>query len=230
MPLLWDSLTQHKSIMDLYQSWQQIHPFTHLFDLATISPSRRVTSSAEQVEEAAMALREAMAGTLNSHTRAKRWCSRSKPWWTGELAELRKQLGRDRRRPAGIGCVRDARRNLLRDIRKAKKECWNKFLQEAKGREVWTAGNYTALRLDRTGQALVDEEGNIAESQDEREAVILKGHFPKGPPGKYEPSAGGRTFERVDVHLVVSLLAKAANTAVPGDDRISADILKVFWQ
>jgi len=29
---------------------------------------------------------------------------------------------------------------------------------------------------------------------------------------------------------VDSLLAKAANTAAPGDDRISADILKVFWQ
>jgi len=42
--------------------------------------------------------------------------------------------------------------------------------------------------------------------------------------------AGGRAFERVDVHLVGYLLAKAANTAAPGDDRITADILKVFWQ
>jgi len=188
------------------------------------------TSSAEQVEEAAVALREAMVGTLNNHARAKRWCSRSKPWWTEELAELRKQLGRARQRPAGIGRTRDAQRNLRRAIRKAKKECWNKFLQEAKEREVWTAANYTALRLDRIGQALVDGEGNIAESQEEREAAILKGHFPKGPPGTYEPSAGGRVFERVDVHLVGYLLAKAANTAAPGDDRISADILKVFWQ
>ena len=38
------------------------------------------TSSAEQVEEAAVALREAMVGTLNSHARVKRWCSRLKPW------------------------------------------------------------------------------------------------------------------------------------------------------
>jgi len=95
---------------------------------------------------------------------------------------------------------------------------------------VWTAANYTALRLDRTGQVLVDGEGNIAESQEEREAAILKGHFPKGPPGTYEPLAGGQAFERVDVHLVGYLLAKAANTAAPDDDRISVDILKVFWQ
>jgi len=94
---------------------------------------------------------------------------------------------------------------------------------------VWTAANYTALRLDQTGQALVDEEGNIAKSQDEREAAVLKGHFPKGPPGRYKPSAGGQALEQVIAHFVSSLLAKAANTAAPGVDRISADILKVFW-
>jgi len=71
---------------------------------------------------------------------------------------------------------------------------------------------------------------NLAESKEEREVAIVKGHFPKGPPGTYEPSAGGRAFEWVDVHLVGYLLAKAANTAALGDDRISADILKVFWQ
>jgi len=91
------------------------------------------TSSVEQVEEAAVALWEAIVGTLNSHARAKRWCSRSKPWWTEELAELQKQLGRARRWPAGIGHVRDTRRNLRQAIRKAKKECWNKFLPGGKG-------------------------------------------------------------------------------------------------
>jgi len=188
------------------------------------------TSSAAQVEEAAVALQEAMVGTLNSHARRKRWCSRSKPWWTEDLAELRKELGRERRRPAGIGRARDARRNLRRAIQKAKKACWNRFLQEAKGGEVWVAASYTAPRLDRTGQALVDEDGNVAPSQDEREAAIFKGHFPKGPPGTYEPAASGQAFERVDAHLIGSLLAKVANMAAPGDDRISADILKVFWQ
>jgi len=41
---------------------------------------------------------------------------------------------------------------------------------------------------------------------------------------------GGRAFEQVDVHLVGSLPAKAANTSAPGDDRISAGIIKVIWQ
>jgi len=59
--------------------------------------------------------------------------------------------------------------------------------------------------------------------------VILKAHFPKGPPGTYEPAAGRRAFERVDAHLIGSLLAKVANALALGDDRISVDILKVFW-
>ena len=46
----------------------------------------------------------------------------------------------------------------------------------------------------------------------------------------YEPREGGHAFERVDTHLAGMLLAKAANTSAPGDDRISADTIKVFWQ
>jgi len=91
-----------------------------------------------------VALREAMVGTLDEHARRKRWCSRSKPWWTEDLAGQRREIGMERRRLAGIGRARDARRNLRRAIRKAKKECWNRFLQEAKGGEVWMAANYTA--------------------------------------------------------------------------------------
>jgi hypothetical protein len=42
--------------------------------------------------------------------------------------------------------------------------------------------------------------------------------------------SGGRAFERVNTQLVRSLLKVAANTSAPGDDRISAGIVKVFWQ
>jgi len=156
--------------------------------------------------------------------------SQSEPWWTEDLAELRKKLGRERRRPAGIGRVQNARRNLRRAIRKAKRECWNRFLQDAGAKEVWTAAGYTTPRIDKTGQTLVSEDGSIAESQEEREHAIMEAHFPRAPPGSSEPRVGGVAFERVDAHLVGTLLAKAANTSAPGDDRISVDIVKVFWQ
>jgi len=82
-----------------------------------------------------------MTATLDEHARKKHWCSRSKPWWCEELKELRKDLGRARRkwRVAGISRVKVARREFQRAIRKAKRDCWNRFLQEADGIKVWTA-------------------------------------------------------------------------------------------
>jgi len=51
-------------------------------------------STVEEVDGAALALREAMVGNLDQHARKKRWCSRSKMWWNLELRDLRKQLGK----------------------------------------------------------------------------------------------------------------------------------------
>jgi len=92
-------------------------------------------STVEEVDMAAATLREAMVGTLEQHARAKRWCSRSKRWWTPELKDLRKALGRARRgwRTKGMSRVQEARRELRRGIRKAKRDCWNRFLQESSG-------------------------------------------------------------------------------------------------
>jgi len=190
-------------------------------------------STKEQVTEAAGSLRESMTMTRDEHARKKRWCSRSKPWWCEELKELRKDLGRARRkwRVAGMSWVKAARREFRRPIRKAKRDCWNRFLQEADGNKVWTAVAYTTPRIDKAGQVLAREDGSIAEGPWEWEHAILQAHFPQGPPGSYTPAEeGGQTFRRIDAQLVRSLLRTAAKTSAPGDDRISAGIIKVFWQ
>lgn len=44
------------------------------------------------------------------------------------------------------------------------------------------AAGYTTPRIDKAGQALVAEDGSIAESQEEREQTIMAAHFPKAPP------------------------------------------------
>ena len=131
----------------------------------------------------------------------------------------------------GISRVQAARRELRRAIRKAKKDCWNCFLREAEGKDVWTAAGYTEPRIDKAGQALTLEDGAVAEGHHDREQAILAAHFPPAPAGSFAPAAaGGAAFTRVDARLVGSLLGKASNTSAPGDDRISAEILKVFWQ
>jgi len=112
-------------------------------------------STKEQISGIADRLRAAMTETLDRHAVQKRWCSRSKRWWTDELRDLRKTLGRVRRRK-DWEATRVAKRDQRREIRRAKRTCWNEFLQGAKGNKVWVATRYTADRLDKTGQAIRD--------------------------------------------------------------------------
>jgi len=131
---------------------------------------------------------------------------------------------------AGTSQVKAARWEFQRAVRRAKRDCWNRFLQEADGNKVWKAAAYTTPRIDKTGQALVRKEGTVAEGCRDRVWVILQAHFPWGPPGHFEAVQGGKAFERVDARLVRTHLKAAVSTSAPGDDRISADIVKVFWQ
>jgi hypothetical protein len=134
---------------------------------ANRTPLLNEESMVEEVDTAATGVKEAMTGTLDELAKKKRWCSRSKRWWSEDLKQLRQELGSARRewkhRPAGISRFKEARRNFRRGIRWAKWECWNWFLQECKGNNVWTATRYTTLRIDKAGQVLVDEDRNIAE-------------------------------------------------------------------
>jgi len=123
----------------------------------------------EEVDKAVARLKEVMTGTLDQLARKKRWCSRSKCWWSEDVKQLWHELGRARREfrhcPASISRFKEARHNFRRAIRQAKRECWNRFLQEGKGNDVWTAMRYMTPRIDKARQALVDEDGNIAEGR-----------------------------------------------------------------
>jgi hypothetical protein len=66
------------------------------------------------------------------------------------------------------------------------------------------------------------------EGQHDHEQALRTAHFPKAPPGDYEPQKGGHAFERINADLVGSLLGMAANWSAPGDDCISVGIIKVF--
>jgi hypothetical protein len=122
------------------------------------------------------------------------------------------------------------RRHFTSGIWRAKRECWNHFLQEGEGNDAWTATRYTTFRIDKAGQVLVDEKGTIAEEYYEGEQALLAAHFSKAPPNDYTPKEGGRAFKWVNAEMVGELLGKATNSSAPGDDRISAGILNIFWE
>lgn len=123
-----------------------------------------------------------------------------------------------------------ARRELRRAIRKAKRDCWNWFLQEADSNKVSTTARYTTPRINKRGKTLIRENGTITGGHWERGQVIFQAHFPPELLGTFKPAGGGQVFERVDVQLVGSLLKMTANTSATGDDRISVEIVKMFWQ
>jgi len=55
-------------------------------------------STEGEIEESVVALRSAMTETLERHVKQRRWCTRSKRWWTDKLRDLRKILARARRK------------------------------------------------------------------------------------------------------------------------------------
>ena len=90
------------------------------------------------IDEEAANIRQAMETTLNEHAKKRRVCVRSKVWWTKEITELRKERGRAvrnrRQNPAAYG---EAQRNLRRAIRRAKKSCWEEYVQGADKEQLW---------------------------------------------------------------------------------------------
>jgi hypothetical protein len=72
----------------------------------------------------------------------KRWSPRAKRWWTKELEEERDILAEARRTtPPSSDQFKQARNRWLRAIRKAKRECWERFLQASDPGQVWKAIN-----------------------------------------------------------------------------------------
>jgi len=87
------------------------------------------------------------------------------------------------------------------------------------------------VKLDKTGQAWRVEGGPLLEGSEAREKALIEAHLPVNPrPGGEieEEKEIGKGYKQVDEVLVGELLRKSSTTE-PGEDRISADILKVFW-
>src|SRR5258706_193978 len=80
------------------------------------------------------------------------------------------------------GAVREARRNLRRAIRRAKKACWNEFLENASGDDIWKAARYTAPRPDDSQRPLVNGT-TTAITREEKEAMVIQVAFPEPPTG-----------------------------------------------
>ena len=106
-------------------------------------PRRSILSDDSTVEELQGEIewiQSALIGILNEHSKVITICARSKRWWNEDIKTRRKNLGRAiRKRRRGEGReadVGEAMKALKRAIRKARKDCWEDFLNRAEGENV----------------------------------------------------------------------------------------------
>ena len=79
--------------------------------------------------------------------------SRSKAWWIEKLSDLRKLYNKARKlwkrspNQRTEEAYLDTRNSYFQEVKLAKTSCWNTFLENAQGKEIFKAFSYTKERL-----------------------------------------------------------------------------------
>ena len=86
---------------------------------------------------------------MKKHILRKKLSEKFKFWWSDELKILRKEMTKYRRKwkkDSDIQTEREyheARTNYYYEIKKAKSNCWNNFLENVSEKEIFKAFQYT---------------------------------------------------------------------------------------
>ena len=90
-------------------------------------------STKEDLDKEAQWFESKIAELLNNHAKITRVCAYSKQWWNEGVAEARRLWAKDKRKLSGDENrkqeLKQARNSYYRTIRKAKRLCWQNFLQ-----------------------------------------------------------------------------------------------------
>jgi len=103
----------------------------------------------EELEQLAQDLTKVITEAAEAAIPTMRIMERSKPWWNNELKALRKagsmacRAWKRAKTATALQAWREARNTYFHAIRKAKTNHWLEFLNNATGKEVFTAARYT---------------------------------------------------------------------------------------
>src|SRR6266480_5745514 len=152
--------------------------------------------SAESLEAEAEKLEKLITKLVEKHIPKKRLSERSKPWWSDKLKSLRKEMTKYRRRWRRYSDAQaqqeyhEARATFYYEMKKAKSKCWNNFLENASGKDIFKAFQYTKQnrveKLPIIQYQSENREVNAVTFQEKCNA-FLKTLFIK-PPESTEPS------------------------------------------
>ena len=186
---------------------------------------------------------EKLTKLLNKYTKITQITSYSKRWWNKEVAEARSTWAKDKRR---LGKDEDLKEELKQaqnqyfwTIKKAKRECWQRFLQgnsQLSGPAMDKNHCRTALKSTkplqfRTTPALKHSEGNTAVSMKAKEALVRRSIFPKPPPSLLDSPviSSGLAHIKITKEIVAQALTTQAATKAPSPDKINFQILQMVW-
>jgi len=109
----------------------------------------------EDLDNATALLTESIQEAAKRSIPKARRCERSKPWWSKDLAEQRKQASRAMRvqqefpTPTNTRRAKIKRDQYLLAVKTAKASHWDSFLQNARGKDIFKALSYTKQRTTR---------------------------------------------------------------------------------
>ncbi len=180
---------------------------------------------------------------LNNRAKITQITSYSKRWWNKEVAEVISTWAKDKRRLGGNEDLKEefkkARNRYFRTIKKAKRDCWQKFLEEEfqsssaamDNNHCWAALKYSKPLQFRRTPALKDSDGNTAVSLKAKEVLVRRSAFLKPPTNLVVPSVTsfGSAYIKIIKEGVAQALVTQAITKAPGLDKINFQIFQMIW-
>jgi ribonuclease HI len=196
----------------------------------------------QHLEEEAAWIEESLVQTLNKHAKPIRITAYSKRWWNQEVQEARTRYARARRSyklNRNKTEVKVARNSFYITLRKAKRLCWQNFLQEdlednptENQRRCWTALKYTSPRALSTTPAVKGNNGEVAITLEQKEELFLESQFPRVEtsdiPESTIPQTGG--LELFTDQVIRDALFSLSTKKAPGPDRLNFKAIRLLWE
>ena len=107
------------------------------------------SGSTDDLDKAALLLRDLIHQSCTIHVPLSKPCSRSKRWWSEDLASLRQITAKQHRKWKNTKLDTDHadykkhRNKYFRAIRENKANCWQTFLSTARNQDIFAAVKYT---------------------------------------------------------------------------------------
>lgn len=191
-------------------TWQQLHQHP----------------STANLDRSAEFLRDLLLECTQLSTPVLDVCSRSKRWWNKDLKELRANMSRAKRRwrneqnPTNHMDFKAARNTYFHSVRKAKSTTWNTFLEQAKGKDIFTAMKYVKPRKTQRTPPLSDGQNTFNTFQ-QKASLFRQKLFP--PPPAMPTQTTNPSTQQLEWHTFTpSEINKAISTSAarkaPGPD------------